>query len=57
MRNLLIGNGVNIQFNKIDYIPQQIVLRVLKNCDRTDFPSDIIVDRPYLLKSYLGFLF
>lgn len=56
-KNLLVGNGVNIQFNKIDYTTQQIVLRVLKNFDRDDFPSHIIVDFPYLMKNYMGLLF
>ena len=57
MKNLLVGNGVNIQFDKTDYTTQQIVLRVLKNCDRDDFPSHIIVNFPYLLKNYIGQLY
>lgn len=57
MKNLLVGNGINIQFNLTDYTTQQIVLRILKNCDREDFPSHIIVNFPYLLKNYLGQLF
>ena len=55
--NLLIGNGVNIQFNKTDYTTRQIALRILKNFDRDDFPSHIIADFPYLMKNYIGFLF
>lgn len=57
MNNLLVGNGINIQFNKKDYTTQQLVLRILKNCDREDFPSHIIVKFPYLLKNYIGQLF
>lgn len=57
MKNLLVGNGINIQFNKSDYTTQQIVLRILKNCDRDDFPSHIIVNFPYLLKNYIGQLY
>ena len=57
MKNLLTGNGINIQFDHTNYTTQQIVLRVLKNCDRDDFPSHIIVNFPYLLKNYLGQLF
>lgn len=57
MRHLLVGNGINIQFDKSNYTTQQIVLRILKNCDRDDFPSHIIVDFPYLMKNYLGQLF
>ena len=57
MKHLLVGNGINIQFNPTDYTTQQNVLRILKNCDREDFPSHIIVNFPYLLKNYLGQLF
>lgn len=57
MKYLLAGNGINIQFSPNDYTVQQIVLRVLKNCDREDFPSHIIINPPYLLKNYLGQLF
>ena len=57
MRSLLVGNGVNIQFDKTGSSAQQIVLRILKNCDRFDFPAHIVVDQPYLLKDYLGDLF
>ena len=57
MKHLLAGNGINIQFNQTDYTTQQIVLRILKNCDREDFPTHIIVNFPYLLKNYLGLLF
>ena len=57
MKHLLVGNGINIQFDPNDYTTQQIVLRILKNCDREDFPSHIIVSFPYLLKNYLGQLF
>lgn len=57
MRNLLVGNGINIQFDTKNYSRQEIVLRLLKNCDRNDFPSHVIVDDPYLLKDYLGLLF
>lgn len=55
--NLLVGNGINIQFDKTEYTMQKIVLRILKNFDRDDFPSHIIVDFPYLLKNYIGQLF
>lgn len=57
MNNLLVGNGVNIQFNKTDYTTQQIVLRILKNCDMDDFPEHVIVKPAYRLKIYLGQLF
>ncbi len=57
MRNLLTGNGINIQFDIKNYTTQQIVLRILKNCDRDDFPLHIIVNESYLLKNYIGLLF
>lgn len=57
MKHLLVGNGINIQFNSTDYTTQQIVLRILKNCDRVDFSSHIIVEFPYFLKNYLEQLF
>lgn len=57
MKHLLVGNGINIEFNSTEYTTQQIVLRILKNCDREDFPTHIIVNFAYLLKNYLGQLF
>ena len=57
LKNLLVGNGINCQFDYTSYTSKQIVLRILKNCSRLDFPSDIIVDFPILLKDYLGMLF
>ncbi len=57
MKSLLVGNGINIQFDNTNYSSPQIVLRILKNCTRNDFPSHIIIDDPYLLKNYLGLLF
>lgn len=57
MKHLLVGNGINIQFDNQNYTISEIVLRLLKNCDRDDFPSHIIVNEPYLLKNYIGQLF
>lgn len=57
MKNLLVGNGINCQFDPSSYTAKQIVLRILKNCNRPDFPSEIIVDYPVLLKDHLGLLF
>ena len=57
MKYLLVGNGVNIQFDSKNYTTQQLVLRILKNCDRDDFPAHIIVNFPYLLKNYIGSLY
>ncbi|WP_023976842.1 hypothetical protein [Clostridium beijerinckii] len=30
MEHLLVGNGINIQFNHTDYTTQSIVLRILE---------------------------
>lgn len=38
MKNLLVGNGINIQFDNQNYRTAQIALRLLKNSDRDDFP-------------------
>ena len=57
MRNLLVGNGINCHFDNVSYSSKQIVLRILKNVHRSDFPMSIIADPPYALKDYLGLLF
>lgn len=57
MKNLLVGNGINIQFDNESYTTQQIVLRALKNFERDDFPSHIIINYPYLMKNYFGKLY
>lgn len=57
MKHLLAGNGVNIQFDNKNYTTQQIMLRILKNCDKPDFPTHVIVKPSYLLKNYYGLLY
>ena len=57
MKYLLCGNGVNLQFDEENYSRAALVLRVLKNCDREDFPTNIITTEPFKLKTYLGYLF
>lgn len=57
MKNLLVGNGINIQFDHISYTTKNIILRLLDSLDDSDFPVDYIVDKPALLKAYLGQLF
>ena len=57
MKHLLVGNGANIQFDSLNYTPKQIVLRILKNFDREDFPSHIICEPRYLQRNYIGILF
>ncbi|APC40831.1 hypothetical protein [Clostridium estertheticum] len=57
MRNLLVGNGINIQYDNVSYTNQNIVLRILTALDESDYPYDFIVNEPLLLKYYLGRLF
>ena len=57
MKNLLVGNGVNIQFDRNNYTSREIVYRILKNFDREDWPSHVIGFPAYLLKCYLGVLY
>ena len=57
MQNLLVGNGINIQFDNKNYTNSNIILRLLSNLDKSDFPRDLIIDEPLLLKWHLGKLF
>lgn len=57
MKNLLIGNGVNIQFGGSRFSNKEIILRMLQYFDDEDFPKHIITDEPILAKSYMGCLF
>lgn len=41
MRNILIGNGLNIQFSGSDYSNKSIIERALTNIRKDDFPSDL----------------
>ena len=57
MKNILVGNCINIQYDKVNCAPKNIVLRMLLSFDDEDFPCDYIVDDPMLLKNYIGKLF
>lgn len=57
MKNLLVGNGINIQYDNVSYTTQNIVLRILTDLDESDYPYDFIINEPLLLKYYLGKLF
>ena len=57
MKNLLVGNGINIQYDNVNYTTKNIVLRILTNLDNPNYPVDYIVDEPILLKNYIGQLF
>lgn len=57
MKNILVGNGINIQYDNTNYTARNIVLRMLTDLDSEDYPCDYIVDDPMLLKNYMGKLF
>lgn len=57
MKNILVGNGINIQYDNTNYTAKNIVLRMLTDLDSEDYPCDYIVDDPMLLKKYMGKLF
>lgn len=57
MENLLVGNGINIQFDNLNYTTRSIVLRILEELGSDDFPRDVIIDDPISLKLYIGKLF
>lgn len=57
MKNILVGNGINIQYDNTNYAPRNIVLRMLLSFDDENYPCDYIVDDPMLLKNYMGKLF
>lgn len=54
MKNLLIGNGLLIQYGGEDYTNKSIILRILENYERNDFPSHIIIDCPIEAKAFFG---
>ncbi len=57
MKNILVGNGINIQYDNEIYTAKNIVLRMLTDLDDKDYPCDYIVNDPMLIKSYMGKLF
>ena len=57
MKTLLVGNGINIQFDKT-YTTKNIIIRLLDELYADDFPYDIIITtEPVLLEWYIGKLF
>lgn len=57
MKNLLIGNGINIQYGGYSYSNGAIILRTLKNLSDCNFPKHIVCNEPILLKIYFAQLF
>lgn len=56
MKNLLVGNGINIRFD-LNYTTTNIILRLLTDTEQQDYPTEYIVDDPLMLKCYIGKLF
>ena len=57
LKNLIVGNGINIQFGGLDNINKSIILRAVKFCKEPNFPKHIIVDDPNLMLTMIGYLF
>lgn len=57
MNNLLVGNGLLIQFGGIEYTNKSIVLRALESLNCKDFPKHIIIDKPLLAKVIFAQMF
>lgn len=53
MENLLIGNGLNIEFAKEDISNKGIILRAINNIKERKINTDILIDEPDLLLSFL----
>lgn len=53
MKNILIGNGFDIQFGGKDYINRNIIIRAVNNRDKDDFPCDIYPKEIITLLSHL----
>jgi len=56
-KNLLVGNGVNIQHGGFDFANTAIILRTLKYFKDPNFPKHILTDDPIEAKCYIGYLF
>lgn len=57
IRNLVIGNGINIQHGGFDFSNTAIILRTLKCFKDPNFPKHILTDDPIEAKCYIGYLF
>lgn len=57
MKNLLVGNGLLIQFGGMDYTNKSIVLRTLESFTRSDFPKHIINNQPVCAKVFFAQMF
>lgn len=54
MKNILIGNGITIQFGGSDYLNTNILQRVVNNIQEENFPKEIY---PMELVQWIQYLF
>ena len=43
MKNILVGNGINIQYDNTNYTAKNIVLRMLTDLDSEDYPYSFLI--------------
>jgi hypothetical protein len=56
VRNLLVGNGINLQFDK-SYLNHELILRILLEVSNEEYPKEYICEPPELIKVYIGRLY
>lgn len=42
MKNLLVGNGINIQFGGYENTNEAIIVRGIKNLEKNNFPKESV---------------
>ncbi len=57
MKNLLVGNGINIQFGGYENTNESIIVRGIKSLEKEDFPKHIILENTEDLVRLIGYLF
>ena len=57
MKNLLVGNGINIQFGGYENTNEAIIVRGIKDLEKDNFPKHIILENTEDLVKLIGYLF
>ena len=57
MKNLLVGNGINIQFGGYENTNEAIIVRGIKDLEKDNFPKHIILENTENLVKLIGYLF
>ncbi|WP_017752506.1 hypothetical protein [Clostridium tyrobutyricum] len=57
MKNLIVGNGINIQFGGYEYTNKLIIHRAIESCKESNYPKYVIVDDPKLILKLVDMLF